>query len=131
MFIAWSDADTNWVEEIEIVSSFECEYVFNPLGGLSWGMQRLYSFTFPSRVERKSLCYKMSKRLLFYQISYFLILVDLLHFWKTNIFYRTMLKNGFCVIFLYVQSMSYIWKFTNYWKFNFDSVKTLSLLSDI
>lgn len=33
MFIAWSDADADWVEEIEIVSSFECKYVFNPLGG--------------------------------------------------------------------------------------------------
>lgn len=33
MFIAWSDADTDWVEEIEIVSSFECKYGFNPLGG--------------------------------------------------------------------------------------------------
>lgn len=32
MFIVWSDADADWVEEIEIVSSFECKYVFNPLG---------------------------------------------------------------------------------------------------
>lgn len=40
MFIAWSDADADWVEEIEIVSSFECEYVFNPLGGLSWAGER-------------------------------------------------------------------------------------------
>lgn len=32
MFIAWSDADADWVEEIEIVSSFECKYVLNPLG---------------------------------------------------------------------------------------------------
>lgn len=32
MFIAWSDADADWVEKIENVSSFECEFVFNPLG---------------------------------------------------------------------------------------------------
>lgn len=37
MFIAWSDADADWVEEIEIVSSFECKYVFNPLGGFVMG----------------------------------------------------------------------------------------------
>jgi len=32
MFITRSDADADWVEEIEIVSPFECEFVFNPLG---------------------------------------------------------------------------------------------------
>lgn len=31
MFIAWSDADADWVEKIEKVSSCECEFVFNPL----------------------------------------------------------------------------------------------------
>lgn len=33
MFIVWSDADADWVEEIEIVSSFECKYVFDPFEG--------------------------------------------------------------------------------------------------
>lgn len=34
MFIMWSDADVDWVDEIEIVSSFECKYIVNPLGVL-------------------------------------------------------------------------------------------------
>lgn len=42
MFIAWSDADADWVEEIEIVSSFECEYVFYPLGALVMGKGSTY-----------------------------------------------------------------------------------------
>lgn len=32
MFMARCDADADWVEEIEIVSSFECKYIFNPSG---------------------------------------------------------------------------------------------------
>lgn len=35
MFTAWSDADADWVEEIEIVSSFECKYVLFSLS--RWG----------------------------------------------------------------------------------------------
>lgn len=35
MFIVWSDADAEWVGEIEIVSSCECENVFNPFQGFA------------------------------------------------------------------------------------------------
>lgn len=53
MFIAWSDADADWVEEIEIVSSSECEYVFNPLG-VCREKQRAHFSTFPPRKENQT-----------------------------------------------------------------------------
>lgn len=65
MFIAWSVADVDWVEEIEIVPSFECEYLFNPLGSDMFFM-RIRVFTVNKENEHeqnKNCCGKMRWRI--------------------------------------------------------------------